>query len=296
LDDVFGKASTVFNEEVNKLLVSLSLFDYVSQQEASGFSNFEEMDEGWYKGELEKAVRHGRGVLLTEDYLYQGSWSFNQKHGLGRMLKGAGDLFAGYYSNDMRKGFGVLTTLLGLTYIGDWKHDSFNGWGRLKTPRGTYEGQFVNGCFEGKGELLFEDGSVYKGAFSKGWMHGYGVYKFNDWCYNAMWSEGKATSCGVSRHQSLLPVAEPVKQVVLTSAVADFFFQDLPEFAKMYPYLRAYKARVEKMIDKVMSGLGKEMAEDEINQALQEEVLDQLEDECLYAMQEDIDEEVAVDF
>ncbi|XP_075686366.1 radial spoke head 10 homolog B [Rhinoderma darwinii] len=43
-----------------------------------------------------------------------------------------------------------------------------------------YEGELVNGLYEGEGAAYYKDGNVYKGMFSEGLMHGKGVYTWGD--------------------------------------------------------------------------------------------------------------------
>ncbi|XP_032559296.1 radial spoke head 10 homolog B-like isoform X2 [Chiroxiphia lanceolata] len=44
----------------------------------------------------------------------------------------------------------------------------------------SYEGEQVNGLYEGEGFACFEGGSTYKGTFSEGFMHGQGTYTWAD--------------------------------------------------------------------------------------------------------------------
>lgn len=306
--EVFSKAGKNFKEEALKLFTVLHDYEYETLEKldsfvvddepeepwwkVDGFSELEEMDDGWYKGELERpGVRRGRGAFLTETYIYQGTWLNNKRHGIGRLLTASGDLYEGYYKKGLRTGFGDLKTLHGLHYIGDWAKDQFHGRGILKTPLGTYEGQISNGAFEGKGELRFADNTVYKGSFSKGLMHGYGVYKRDEWCYNAKWNEGSATKVGVTLHQSLMPV-KPVPDLTISECVEEYFYQEIPEFDKLYPQLREYRKRMNKMIEKLVKSLEFQVPLDELDDAILQEALDQLEDEDFYKMDKDIGEEV----
>nr|DBA20261.1 TPA: hypothetical protein GDO54_015973 [Pyxicephalus adspersus] len=43
-----------------------------------------------------------------------------------------------------------------------------------------YEGELVNGLYEGDGVAYYKDGNVYKGTFSEGLMHGKGAYTWED--------------------------------------------------------------------------------------------------------------------
>ncbi|KAJ7401400.1 Radial spoke head 10 B [Pitangus sulphuratus] len=44
----------------------------------------------------------------------------------------------------------------------------------------SYEGEQVNGLYEGEGFACFEGGDTYKGTFSEGFMHGQGTYTWAD--------------------------------------------------------------------------------------------------------------------
>ncbi|XP_027539194.1 radial spoke head 10 homolog B2-like isoform X2 [Neopelma chrysocephalum] len=44
----------------------------------------------------------------------------------------------------------------------------------------SYEGELVNGLYEGEGFARFEGGDTYKGTFSEGFMHGQGTYTWAD--------------------------------------------------------------------------------------------------------------------
>ncbi|XP_069590333.1 radial spoke head 10 homolog B isoform X1 [Ranitomeya imitator] len=43
-----------------------------------------------------------------------------------------------------------------------------------------YEGDLVNGLYEGEGAAYYKDGNTYRGMFSEGLMHGRGVYTWTD--------------------------------------------------------------------------------------------------------------------
>ena len=42
-----------------------------------------------------------------------------------------------------------------------------------------YQGHWLNGVFQGLGEMRFEDGSSYNGEWLSGKQHGLGVYRFS---------------------------------------------------------------------------------------------------------------------
>ena len=50
-------------------------------------------------------------------------------------------------------------------------------------PSGSwYDGEIVDGNFEGVGKFYFYNGDLYEGEFKDDMFHGYGIYKFKSGC------------------------------------------------------------------------------------------------------------------
>ncbi|KAL1339154.1 hypothetical protein AAHE18_U013400 [Arachis hypogaea] len=63
---------------------------------------------------------------------------------------------------------------------------------------GRYEGDWVDGKYEGFGVETWARGSRYKGQFKMGLRHGFGVYRFYTGdVYAGEWSSGQSHGCGV---------------------------------------------------------------------------------------------------
>lgn len=67
------------------------------------------------------------------------------------------------------------------TYTGPVKNGLPNGKGKMtaETPFGyswTYEGDLVDGLFDGYGKSVYSTGSVYEGEYKNGYQHGQGKY------------------------------------------------------------------------------------------------------------------------
>lgn len=65
------------------------------------------------------------------------------------------------------------------TYTGEMNHDLPNGEGVFKTKNESgekwqYEGEFVDGLFEGKGKSVWKSGQIHEGTYSGGWLNGEG--------------------------------------------------------------------------------------------------------------------------
>lgn len=61
------------------------------------------------------------------------------------------------------------------------KTDNYSGIGVCNLPSGaSYEGEVLNGKWQGYGEMKFQNRDVYKGEWNEGIMHGNGEYFFYD--------------------------------------------------------------------------------------------------------------------
>lgn len=69
----------------------------------------------------------------------------------------------------------------GSYFEGDMVNGTFEGKGRFVFFNGdVYEGEFSQDMFEGNGVYKYKSGSVYKGVFSKDLFHGIGTLYFED--------------------------------------------------------------------------------------------------------------------
>ena len=99
----------------------------------------------------------------------------------------------------LRDGQGEMIYMNGMSYRGSWERDLKHGIGTLTFPYnlGSYEGDFLHGCMEGKGKINLSpgckekggsdcdfiadtyinanDGFTYEGNFVQGKLHGYGI-------------------------------------------------------------------------------------------------------------------------
>lgn len=93
-----------------------------------------------------------------------------------------------------RHGLGKFTTEQ-FTYEGEFSEDLFNGKGVLQYQDGSYyKGEFRNGKICGQGEMLFPNGSRYDGQWYDGRMHGIGTfYTKNNQQWSGYWCHGMST-------------------------------------------------------------------------------------------------------
>jgi hypothetical protein len=88
---------------------------------------------------------------------------------------------------------------LGIRYEGNFIEGQFEGNGFGKYPNGDmYIGDWHNNAKHGEGMMYFEDGSQYKGGFKKGQMHGKGKIKYkNGDLYEGEFKKGIKEGLGV---------------------------------------------------------------------------------------------------
>ncbi|XP_010498650.1 PREDICTED: uncharacterized protein LOC104776311 [Camelina sativa] len=84
-------------------------------------------------------------------------------------------------------------------YEGEFHKGKCNGSGvYYYFVRGRYEGDWVDGRYDGHGIESWARGSRYKGQYRQGLRHGYGVYKFYTGdCYAGEWFNGQSHGFGV---------------------------------------------------------------------------------------------------
>ena len=135
-------------------------------------------DGNTYIGTLNKGLFDGFGTLSSLDnkYLYTGEWKDGLKHGKGQLITEK-IKYSGKFENDVFSGNkGVLCDQKGNIYEGDFVNGKFEGYGHYKMSNGdNYIGQFKNGYFEGKGQLTDKKGNVFNGNFVRGQKDGFGL-------------------------------------------------------------------------------------------------------------------------
>lgn len=135
-----------------------------------------------YQGEFHKGVRSGVGAYLsnteTGKSLYKGGWKNGKKHGPnGKESWNQGNsVYTGEFKDGVKSGKGKFVHN-GNIYEGDFVNGLYHGHGKYyyaDTGR-VYEGEFINNHSDGKGVMVWPDGSRYEGNFVGGRMEGSGT-------------------------------------------------------------------------------------------------------------------------
>uniref|UniRef100_A0A8C3QN22 MORN repeat-containing protein 4 n=1 Tax=Cyanoderma ruficeps TaxID=181631 RepID=A0A8C3QN22_9PASS len=108
---------------------------------------------------------------------YRGEWKEGRRHGIGQLTFADGTAYVGHFENGLFHGCGVLTFSDGSRWA---RHSSLG----IPTCRGElrpqeilphrYEGEFVQGKFNGVGVFTRCDNMTFEGEFKGGRVYGFG--------------------------------------------------------------------------------------------------------------------------
>ena len=155
-------------------------------------------------GEFKYNKLNGSGEYYRNDgSIYKGGFFDGLPQGNGEEIFNNGSTFTGFYLAGKKK-HGKFLWKNGNFYQGDFFNDMFHGygiykWGGVNEGGGrTYEGNWKDGKMEGKGKLMFVDGSYYEGEFVEGKKWGKGIYVWNkEKYYDGEWKNDKQNGYGV---------------------------------------------------------------------------------------------------
>ena len=191
-------------------------------------------DGAKYNGEILDGAPHGRGALVTKYGIYIGEFVRGKRQGKGEFTSTAGDSMSGDWGDfgeffpgtgtnwgGVLNGMGVakyranarvaLRALAtgavtaaqvgsaGGTYEGDWKDGEWHGKGAFSAANGdVYLGEFFRGKFHGLGVHHLHDGAFYKGGWFMGKKHGNGtLYYANGDLYEGGWKDDLRSGWGM---------------------------------------------------------------------------------------------------
>jgi hypothetical protein len=197
------------------------------QHELSESGHEDPEDEGYapdtptakYFGFTKSGLKHGMGILIGNNFEYEGQFKDGQYHGLGRLRtlnfeyegafeqslpKGAGILiketgvFKGKFDGNFEpEGMGEIQIPGGAVYRGMISASRLQGFGTLTDSKGkTYTGNWKDGLKDGLGREKSKAGE-YVGSWSKGMRHGAGSYTTQEWRYEGDWKHGKREGIGL---------------------------------------------------------------------------------------------------
>jgi len=168
-------------------------------------------DNSIFKGEWALGMPHGVGTLVTAQGLYIGEFANGKRTGRGRFLSKYGDESLGEFGDEIAwghdagayagklNGRGIERSKVhGLTYEGDFSNGMWHGRGVLARASGdVYAGEFWQGAISGLGMMEFADGGEYVGEWSQDLRHGNGTMSFaNGDIYEGEWANDAFSGYG----------------------------------------------------------------------------------------------------
>ncbi len=168
----------------------------VSLTTKDGTAKLEYENGDVYVGEIEGLCRDGQGTLtcnvrFVEDKkiydVYEGGWKDGKPHGRGMYT----------YDVTENKETGEVISR-GDRYEGDVVNGKWEGKGKYVWANGDcYTGDFKAGLADGVGEYQWTNGNLYSGSFSKGARHGQGTFTMSSGeVYEGNWVDDRRDTLG----------------------------------------------------------------------------------------------------
>jgi len=136
-------------------------------------------NHGSYIGEWVDGRREGRGSFVLHNNLYNGGWKNDKKFGRAELIYSSGEVYHGTFLDNLQRTPRA------------WQDDScgsvliilvsVDGRGKLLYPDGTlYVGEWVKGFRHGRGKLLYANGDAYEGYWENDTITGMGRFISRD--------------------------------------------------------------------------------------------------------------------
>lgn len=252
LEELVNLLKTLLNKKIGEKPVIERIIPERSRTTQAQKTSFVTDDGDYYEGIVVKGKPHGKGKMeYANGDVYDGFWKEGQRNGKGKIIYSDGSTYEGTWKNDTKDGKGKMKYNDEDIYIGDWKNDKRDGNGKYswnngkyyyigewkddkKTGKGksrerayeyyngvyTYEGNYLNGMFDGVGKLILtiktnkgdsegtevneEKAFSYEGNFKNNKFDGYGkivttaankgVSDYQN--YEGEWKDGKYNGKG----------------------------------------------------------------------------------------------------
>ena len=169
---------------------------YLDMGVLEGQGKVVEPNGNWKEGLFEYGIFvRGRCKILYENgILYEGEIDQRAYNGQGTIVWAGGDTYTGQWKDGQYHGNGKITYANGGWSEGVFENGTLaNGRCKAIYEDGTrYEGDMVNGAFDGQGTIVWANGDSYTGGFLNGKRHGYGTYRWADGqTMSGTWNNGE---------------------------------------------------------------------------------------------------------
>ena len=162
-------------------------------------------DAGTYTGQWVDGVAQGQGsITWPSGASYEGEWLAGMRTGQGTMHYDDETVYVGEFKENKREGQGRRTWPDGGYVDGEWKNNMVNGkainyiGGDENNPEASiYEGEYVDGKWDGYGTYTWPSGQKYEGEWKEGKYNGHGKLTYsNDTVFEGTFVDGKKDGDG----------------------------------------------------------------------------------------------------
>ena len=215
-----GTKIIIQDETVNNITNYTTINNnYLQYKETSGQHIYPILTEGHYEGPLVNGKPHGKGIFfwpggvryegdfvngVIEGYgrktyidgYYEGEFHNNLRHGHGKNVQDDGVVVEGIFKEDKQTGHFHITGRnkngLDYTFDGECVDGSWRS-GKISWSNGeSFEGNWVNGKWNGHGIHHYPSGDWFEGNWIDGEIDGPGTHHYkNGNYYNGIWKNGK---------------------------------------------------------------------------------------------------------
>ena len=180
-------------------------------------------------GNFKNGEAHGETIFTGKGFKYEGTVLDNKYHGIGKYIYPDGSVYEGTYNEGKMHGYGKFTyppdNNFYSKYEGEYKNGKVTGIGNYYDPLGrlvysgrllkatkngfgmdtfytqdggqlTYIGEQIDDQYNGKGKLIFSDGSYYEGDFIAGKLTGRGEFHKLEKIYYGYFLDGELEGRG----------------------------------------------------------------------------------------------------
>ena len=145
-------------------------------------------DAGTYTGQWVDGVAQGQGsISWPSGASYEGEWQAGMRTGQGTMHYDDGTVYVGEFKENKREGQGRRTWPDGGYIDGEWKDNqphgkavNYQGGDENNPEVNHYEGDYVEGKWEGYGIYTWASGASYEGEWKDGKYNGHGKLTYSD--------------------------------------------------------------------------------------------------------------------